>query len=168
MFKTKVQNEQGVKREEAVQQKCRKRQEGFTLIEMLAVVVILVIVAGVGYIMVNRQIESSRERADVANFRTIADAAMRYMMDNPNFTGNALTWQSAATSDLVPTYLPQQIDDPWNTGNDGGTADYTVAVDTANRRITITGQHVYTGNLPANTVGLTGGNNAVAVLTITY
>src|SRR5690606_8951147 len=60
----------------------RRRQKGFTLIEMLVVVLILVIVAGIGFVVVNNQIEKSRERTDIANVRTIADAVQRYMMEN--------------------------------------------------------------------------------------
>ncbi len=69
-------------------EKARKRQKGFTLIEMLAVVIILVIVASIGFVVVNNQIEQSRQRTDVANVRTVADAVQRYIMDNSSRPAN--------------------------------------------------------------------------------
>lgn len=145
----------------SVQQK-RKREKGFTLIEMLAVVLILAIVAGVGFVAVNRQIESSREKTDVANFKIVADAATKFLMDNPN-TGNVqLTFDTAAGTGLLPEYLAQPVNDPWD--STANAADYTVTVNAGNRTITITGTHTY-NQTPKNNIGLTlNGNRAQLVL----
>lgn len=83
-----------------------KRQLGFTLIEMLAVVLILAIVAGVGFVVVNNQIEKARVNTDIANLRTLADAVNRYTMDN----GKPPT----TINDLVGKYLGAVPSSPWS------------------------------------------------------
>jgi len=107
----------------------RRRQQGFTLIEMLAVVLILVIVAGIGFVVVNNQIEKSRERTDVANVRTIADAVQRYMIENTS----APTGQVTANHPLIKDgFLAAPPQDPWGKNN-----LYNITSDGKN--ITITG-----------------------------
>ncbi len=106
-----------------------RRQKGFTLIEMLAVVLILVIVAGIGFVVVNNQIEKSRDRTDIANVRTIADAVQRYMMENTSApVGNVDTNHVL----IKEGYLAAPPQDPW--GKEG---KYTISE--SNGDITITG-----------------------------
>ncbi|OUM87223.1 MAG: hypothetical protein BAA01_09140 [Bacillus thermozeamaize] len=111
------------------EEKARKRQKGFTLIEMLAVVIILVIVAAIGFVVVNSQIERSRQNTDQANVRTVADAVQRYIMDKSTAPGGI--------KDLVDGgYLAKGPQDPWNdTGHDDEYTDN----DNLNDYITISG-----------------------------
>lgn len=162
-METNVQVVQEVVQSGSVQQKRRKREKGFTLIEMLAVVLILAIVAGAGFVAVNKQIESSREKTDVANFRILADASAKFLMDHPNTGTGQLTFDTAAGTGLLPEYLAQPVNDPWDSTT--GAADYTVTVDAGNRTVTISGTHTYT-QLPKNNIGLTltTGNNVQLVL----
>lgn len=121
------------------EEKRRKRQKGFTLIEMLAVVIILVIVAAIGFVVVNNQIEKSRDNTDKANVRTIADAVQRYILEE----GKAPT----SVDNLVPKYLARKPEDPWN-GKKENTQYYSIKPENGN--ITITGIN------PANKITLEG------------
>ncbi|MDI3257079.1 MAG: prepilin-type N-terminal cleavage/methylation domain-containing protein [Kyrpidia sp.] len=140
----------------------RKRQLGFTLIEMLAVVTILAIVSGIGFVMVNSQIERARANTDVANLRTISDAVNRYIMDNgtnnisTNLSGNVQSGANAGNA-LIGTYLGAAPRDPWNSTN---AYSITVTPGTPNK-ITITSPHTYTSQ--PNIPGL-GGSSATTGL----
>jgi general secretion pathway protein G len=81
---------------------------------MLAVVLILVIVAGIGFVVVNNQIEKSRERTDVANVRTIADAVQRYMMEETESPDGDVDEEHAL---IEKGYLAAPPSDPWGKGN---------------------------------------------------
>jgi prepilin-type N-terminal cleavage/methylation domain-containing protein len=99
--------------------KKRKRQRGFTLIEMMAVVVILSIVSGLGYVLVSNQIEQSRQKTDAANCRLILDAAQRYLTDNgPNSVSNIASGSGRAVdsyNDLIlKGYLQSAPTTPWS------------------------------------------------------
>lgn len=128
------------KRQGAKPDQKRRRQKGFTLIEMLAVVLILVIVAGIGFVVVNNQIEKSRERTDIANVRTIADAVQRYMIENT----------SAPTGDvdkdhvlIKQGYLASPPQDPWG-------KDRMYKISTEGNNIIVTG--VKSSNPPTVTL----------------
>lgn len=126
---------------EAVEQKRRKRQRGFTLVEMLAVVVILAIVGGVGFVLVNDRINTARINTDQANARTIADAVNAYIMDNgaPPVSGNTIRITANDTT-LLGKYLGSAPTNPWT--KDGDTDDkkyYSVKEDSGT--ITITSPH---------------------------
>lgn len=105
------------------EEKARKRQKGFTLIEMLAVVIILVIVAAIGFVVVNNQIEKSRVNTDAANARTIADAVQRYILDHGSLDASGsggpakASGQVNANNGLITGgYLAKPPADPWGKG----------------------------------------------------
>ncbi|HHY65955.1 MAG TPA: prepilin-type N-terminal cleavage/methylation domain-containing protein [Alicyclobacillus sp.] len=125
----------------------RRRQGGFTLIEMLAVVVILAIVAGVGFVVVNNQIEKARVNTDIANLRTIGDAVNRYIMDN----GSA----PSSMADLVGKYLGSEPKDPW--ANSSYTLNVTQPNNNTPGNVTVQSPHTYTSQPPnTSTSGSTG------------
>jgi len=115
------------------EEKRRKRQKGFTLIEMLAVVIILVIVAAIGFVVVNNQIEKSRENTDKANVRTIADAVQRYILEKGAVPQNVPALVSEG-------YLAKEPQDPWGKKNYQGTDHpYKIDPSSTNNDITISG-----------------------------
>ena len=70
----------------------RKKQGGFTMVELLIVVAIIAILVAVSIPMMNSALEKSREAVDQANYRdAIALASVKYMTDPDEATQTA-TW----------------------------------------------------------------------------
>lgn len=77
--------------------KLRSNEKGVTLIELLAVVVILGIIAGVAGVAVSGSFTSAKQNADAANVAIITDAVQRYLLDG----GSASTLIATATTDVT-------------------------------------------------------------------
>lgn len=129
------------------------KQKGFTLIEVLLVVVIIAILAGIVIIAVNpgRQISQTNNSQRDSDVRALLDAVVQYSIDNrgsipAGITATATTVGSGVgqidiCGDLVPTYIAAMPFDPTTSGaaytscasyNTG----YTILED-ANGRITV-------------------------------
>lgn len=101
---------------------------GFTLIEVLLVVVIIAILAGIVIIAVNpgRQISQTNNTDRSAGVQTILNAIGQYQTDNRGAAPTAITATAAVMgsaagqinicSDLVPTYTASLPIDPTATG----------------------------------------------------
>jgi type IV pilus assembly protein PilA len=59
-----------------------KKEEGFTLAELLIVVAIIAVLVAIAIPIFTTQLEKSRESTDVANLRSAYAAATVYAMDN--------------------------------------------------------------------------------------
>jgi len=64
--------------------KMLKKQEGFTLVELMIVVVILGIISGIGIQQYGRVQENARKAADDANRRVLLSAVQMYLMMEPD------------------------------------------------------------------------------------
>src|SRR5690554_3530006 len=105
--------------------KLLKHQEGFTLVELMIVVVILGILAGIGIQQYGKVQERARAAAHEANIKVLTSAANMYlMMENPlnDKTIKAPT-EEDESHDLVPNYL-----DAWPTNPYTSDDDYEVTI----------------------------------------
>ncbi len=133
--------------------KIPSRLRGFTLIEVLLVVVIIAILAGIVIVAINpaRQISQTNNTQRGADVKAILDAVHQYSIDNRGVLPAAIT--STATvmgsgvgqidvcADLVPVYIAEMPFDPTSTGasyTDCTSYDtgYTIATD-ADGRVTV-------------------------------
>lgn len=98
--------------------KMLKQQEGFTLVELMIVVVILGIISGIGIQQYGRVQESAKVSANQANIRIIKSAAQMYVMmadaiESTAEDGNDIKKLVGTDGD---GFLEKVPDDPWNEG----------------------------------------------------
>lgn len=96
-----------------------KKRRGFTLIEIMIVVLIIAVLLAIAIPNFMKARDTSRAKACVANLRQIDTAKMQWAMDNKKVGTDV-----PAESDLIPTYIKNELTCP-----SGGA--YTInAVDT--------------------------------------
>lgn len=130
-----------------------KKLKGFTLIEVLLVIVIIAILAGIVLIAVNpgKQVSEANNAQRSSDVSTILNAVHQYSIDNRGALPSAITTTATGIgsgaglidlcSDLVPTYVTAMPFDPTATGGaytdcSTYTAGYTIVKD-ANNRVTV-------------------------------
>ena len=88
-----------------------KGQEGFTLVELMIVVVILGILAGIGVQQYGNIQQRAKEAADDANRKVLTNATnMMLMLDG--ISVDNLTISKDTSEQLVPKYLDEWPDNP--------------------------------------------------------
>lgn len=92
----------------------KKRRRGFTLVEIMIVVLIIGILLAIAVPNFIKARETSRTKSCIANLRQIDAAKEQWAMDNKAAQGAAVAW-----GDIVPDYIRKQPECP-----SGGT--YTV------------------------------------------
>ena len=88
-------------------QKLKKDQKGLTLVELLAVVVILAIVAAIAFVVIGNVIDNTRKDAHVSNALQIIASAKVY-----ESTGGKIG-TGIKVSDLQDDKLLGKLQDPW-------------------------------------------------------
>lgn len=63
--------------------KAARNEKGMTLIELLAVIVILGIIIAIAAVVIVGQFDKAKETSDKTSLKIVTDAAQRYIMDNP-------------------------------------------------------------------------------------
>lgn len=109
-----------------------RRQDGFTLIEILVVIGIIAILAAIVLIAINpaRQFAQANNSQRNANVNAILNAIGQYMADNkgalPSIPAGEVN--EVLCDDLVPTYIPAIPTDPLS-DTDGASIDLCSDVD---------------------------------------
>jgi len=97
--------------------KLLKKQEGFTLVELMIVVVILGILAGIGVQQYGNIQERAKKAAHEANKKVLTNAANMWLIMNDGFWEDPEVVEVEFTSednDLVPYYVDEWPTNPYN------------------------------------------------------
>lgn len=100
--------------------KLLKKQEGFTLVELMIVVVILGILAGIGVQQYGNIQERARQAAHAANKKVLTNAANMWLIMNGSFpgeTGATKTFEGEENG-LVPDYVDEWPRNPYTNNQD--------------------------------------------------
>lgn len=95
-----------------MQRQKRKKNQGFTLIELIVVIAILGILAAIIMAQFGGFTESAKQRADEANANVLNHAAAMWATDPVNNL-NTVTVDKLDTAKLI---VKADIKDPWNEG----------------------------------------------------
>lgn len=100
--------------------KLLKKQEGFTLVELMIVVVILGILAGIGVQQYGNIQERARQAAHAANKKVLTNAANMWLIMNGGFDGEneATKTFDGEENELVPDYVDEWPRNPYTNDKD--------------------------------------------------
>lgn len=102
--------------------KLLKKQEGFTLVELMIVVVILGILAGIGVQQYGNIQKRAREAAHAANKKVLTNAANMWLIMNGGLKEQEKKFEGEG-NELVPQYV-----DEWPTNPYTNDKDYVVTI----------------------------------------
>ena len=100
----------------------RTARSGFTLLELLIVMSLVAILAGVIVPATGSMIRSQGRRATVDEMELLSEAVQEYYRDTRQFPSSPLDLLSNATSGWSGPYLRGTVDDPWS-GQSGYAVD---------------------------------------------
>lgn len=112
----------------------KKDQRGLTLVELLAVIVILAIVGLIAFIAIGNVIDNSRQDAHVANAQQIISAAELYEASGGDIDEDDFTINDIDT-------LQEEISDPWGEEDDDEYLDTFTLTYNGSGNFTITSDH---------------------------
>ena len=91
--------------------KLMRKEKGFTLVELMVVILIIAILVAIAIPVYNTARASAKTRACSANLRTLDGAIQIYHSDTDAWPSNV--------SDLTPDYVRDVPVCPWNSGGTG-------------------------------------------------
>ncbi len=83
-----------------------KKEGGFTLVELLAVIAILALIVGIAIPMIGNVVQKSQVKADNAQIELIGDAARLYKIESAD---PPATEAEITIDDLIPEYLEEDV-----------------------------------------------------------
>lgn len=86
----------------------KRNQKGLTLIELLAVLVIVGIIAAIAIPAISGTIEKSKKKADTASELMIEEAALRYVIELENEPATGVTYTQEVL--VAAGYLTKKIE----------------------------------------------------------
>jgi type IV pilus assembly protein PilA len=98
--------------------KLLKKQEGFTLVELMIVVVILGILAGIGVQQYGNIQERAKKAAHEANKKVLTNAANMWLIMNGGFPGEGEMTFDGEENELVPEYVDEWPRNPYTNDKD--------------------------------------------------
>ncbi|NME99009.1 prepilin-type N-terminal cleavage/methylation domain-containing protein [Aneurinibacillus aneurinilyticus] len=123
--------------------KVLKEQRGLTLIELLAVVVILGIIAAIAIPAIGNIIEGQKEKAHKANAIMLLDAAKLYFLDNPDKATGDETVDLATLAGTAQGATKKYLDAvPINPETNAVYTGGSVSYGQGNNKVTLTGAKV--------------------------
>jgi len=125
----------------------KKKQEGFTLIELIIVIAILAIIAAIAVPNILGAVDNSRKSTDVANAKIILNAAAQVKA------------KDASLADAAGTYT---VGTAGVTATGTGTAAFANALETELNNANITAKYKNAGNF---TLTIDGTDNTMVVTT---
>jgi type IV pilus assembly protein PilA len=93
--------------------KVLKKEKGFTLVELLATLVIIGIIAAIAVPAIGNVIDNSKDKAKVAEALMIIDAAKLAKAENPDQNTWNLNGNSSQGKDPLNQYLDKVKDTTW-------------------------------------------------------
>jgi type II secretion system protein G len=96
----------------------RTGSQGFTLIELIVVFLVIGILAAIAIPAMNTAMEKSRQRTTMANMRSIGNQLQIYNNDGGLYPSGSLTIDDLAQILLVVSGRPIPVEDAWARGFD--------------------------------------------------
>lgn len=89
-------------------------RSGFTLLEILVVVAIIVVLAGVGGMIMLPQVDEAKKKTALSNVRgALTNAAQGYKLSNGNYPDSLAALTQPQPNGGPPLLEPDAVVDPW-------------------------------------------------------
>jgi general secretion pathway protein G len=88
-------------------------RRAFTLLEVLVVVAIIVVLAGVGVVALMPQLDNAKERVAKAKIEQLTNAVQIYKLNNDDYPPSLEALAAQQPSGAAPLVGADQVVDPW-------------------------------------------------------
>lgn len=106
----------------------KRKRKGFSLVELVVVIAILGILAGIAVPRLRTSRKNAAIAAHNANVRTLMSAATMYIADNGVPTDNEITWEAEKNANVWGKYLQEWPTVPKGAFDGNDEAAYVVTI----------------------------------------